>query len=146
MCVYIFVCNWSGLLSLEGIIEHPVTTWRRWDFPIESYLLALAAICQGSSEATRRVCYCSQSQFLWLVLQTEPLAGGIRALLTKLLYYIFWPVLTGSVSIQAYFVQSLLEMEREKVILHIRPGGGCKIHQDQRVLLQSNQRLAHGRQ
>lgn len=58
---------------------------------------------------------------------TEPLAGGISSLLTKLLYYISWPVLTGSVGTQASLVQSLLEMEKEKLALGIRPRVGYKI-------------------
>lgn len=90
------------------------------------------------------MCCCSQSQFPWLVLQAEPLAGGISVLFTKLLYYISWPVLTGSVGTQACLVQYLLEMEKEKLV-GIRPRVGYEVHQDRRVLLKANQSLAQRR-
>lgn len=73
------------------------------------------------------MCFYLQSQCLCLVVYTEPLAGGISSLLTKLLYYISWPVLTGSVGTQASLVQSLLEMEKEKLALGSRPRVGYKI-------------------
>lgn len=52
---------------------------------------------------------------------TAPLAGGISSLLTKLLYYISWPVLTSSGGTQACLVPSLLKVEKEKLALGIRP-------------------------
>lgn len=76
------------------------------------------------------MCGYLQNQCLWLVVHAEPPAGGNSSLLTKLLYYISWPVLTGSVGTQACFVQSLLEMEKEKLALGIRPRGGYKNQQD----------------
>lgn len=60
-------------------------------------------------------------------MHNEPLAAGISSGFTKLLYYISWPVLTGSVSTQACLVQSLLEMEKEKLVLGMRPRVGYKI-------------------
>lgn len=61
-----------------------------------------------------------------LLTKPGPVAGGISSGLTKLLYYISWPVLTGSVSTQGGLVQSLLGMEKEKLVLGMGPSVGYK--------------------
>lgn len=91
-----------------------MSTWGRRNFPLESYSEALVAICQDSYWATRRVCCYLHSLSLWLVVHAEPPAGGNSSLLTKPLYYISWPVLTGSAGTQARLVQSQVDMAMKR--------------------------------
>lgn len=53
----------------------------------------------------------------------QPPAGGVSSLLTKLLYYISWPVLTSSVGTQRCLVQCVLENGKGE-LLGIRPKMG----------------------
>lgn len=61
---------------MEGIIE-PSDHLEEVRLSHRELLVGIGCHLPGC-QRLRRVCYCSQSQFLWLVLQNEPLAGALE--------------------------------------------------------------------